>query len=62
VPDCRRGHPLSPAALELLSWILGGQLTRALQMPASATTGEVASLATHRSNVTSKGTCAPFIS
>ncbi len=44
--DCRRGHPLSPAALELLSWILGGQLTRALQMPASATTGEVASLAT----------------
>jgi DNA repair protein RecO (recombination protein O) len=43
---CRRGQPLSPAALELLGWILGGQLARALQMPASATTGEVSNLAT----------------
>jgi DNA repair protein RecO (recombination protein O) len=43
---CRRGQPLSPAALELLGWILGGQLARALDMPASATTGEVTSLAT----------------
>lgn len=44
--ECRRGHPVSPAALELLGWILGGQLAKALQMPASATTGEVANLAT----------------
>jgi DNA repair protein RecO (recombination protein O) len=43
---CRRGQRLSPAALELLGWILGGQLARALEMPASATTGEVANLAT----------------
>jgi len=43
---CRRGQPLSPAALELMRWILGGQLARALEMPASATTGEVAHLAT----------------
>ena len=44
--DCRRGQPLSPSALELVGWILGGQLARALQLPASATTGEVAHLAT----------------
>ena len=31
---CRRGLPLSPAALELLGWILGGQLARVLEMPA----------------------------
>jgi DNA repair protein RecO (recombination protein O) len=43
---CRRGQPVSPAALELVGWILGGQLGRALEMPASATTAEVASLAT----------------
>ena len=43
---CRRGQPVSPAALELLGWILGGQLGRALEMPASATTAEVANLAT----------------
>jgi DNA repair protein RecO (recombination protein O) len=43
---CRRGQSLSPPALELLGWILGGQLARALDMPASATTGEVANLAT----------------
>lgn len=44
--DCRRGQPLSPAALELVSWILGGQLARALQVPASSTTDEVTHLAT----------------
>jgi DNA repair protein RecO (recombination protein O) len=44
--NCRRGQPVSPAALELVVWILGGQLTRALQVPAGATTGEVAHLAT----------------
>jgi DNA repair protein RecO (recombination protein O) len=43
---CRRGQPVSPAALELMGWILGGQLGRALEMPASATTAEVATLAT----------------
>jgi DNA repair protein RecO (recombination protein O) len=43
---CRRGQALSPAALELLGWILEGQLGRALEMPASAVTGEVANLAT----------------
>ena len=43
---CRRGQPVSPAALELLGWILGGQLGRALEMPASATTAEVLTLAT----------------
>ncbi len=43
---CRRGQSLSPASLELLGWILGGQLGRALEMPASAITGEVANLAT----------------
>lgn len=43
---CRRGRRVSPAALELLGWILGGHLARALDMPASATTGEVANLAT----------------
>jgi DNA repair protein RecO (recombination protein O) len=44
--SCRRGQSLSPASLELLGWILGGQLGRALEMPASAITGEVANLAT----------------
>jgi DNA repair protein RecO (recombination protein O) len=44
--DCRQGQPLSPAALELLSWVLGGQLSRALQLPASVVTGEVSHLAT----------------
>ncbi|HTW09659.1 MAG TPA: DNA repair protein RecO [Acidimicrobiales bacterium] len=43
--SCRRGLPLSPAALELVGWILGGQLGRALQVPAGAVTGEVAHLA-----------------
>ena len=44
--DCRQGQPMSPAALELLGWVLGGQLARALQMPASVVTGEVSHLAT----------------
>ena len=44
--DCRQGQPLSPGALELLGWVLGGQLARALQLPASAVTGEVSHLAT----------------
>jgi DNA repair protein RecO (recombination protein O) len=44
--DCRRGQPVSPAALEVLGWILGGQLGRALQLPPNATTAEVASLGT----------------
>ena len=44
--QCRRGYPLSPSALEVISWILGGQLAMALQVPASAMTGEVAHLAT----------------
>ncbi|MDA8302045.1 MAG: DNA repair protein RecO [Actinomycetota bacterium] len=43
---CRRGEPLSPAAHELVSWILGGSLARALEVPASSTTAEVAHLAT----------------
>jgi DNA repair protein RecO (recombination protein O) len=43
--ECRRGQPISPSALELVSWILGGQMSRALQVPASNVTGEVAHLA-----------------
>jgi len=43
---CRRGQPLSPSALELMKWILGGHLAQALRVPASVTTGEVAHLAT----------------
>ncbi|MGH9107417.1 MAG: DNA repair protein RecO [Acidimicrobiales bacterium] len=43
---CRRGQALSPAALELISWILNGHLSRALEQPASTTTGEVTHLAT----------------
>ena len=27
--DCRRGQPVSPVALELVGWILGGQMARA---------------------------------
>ncbi|HYA44405.1 MAG TPA: DNA repair protein RecO, partial [Acidimicrobiales bacterium] len=33
---CRRGQPLSQDALEVLSWILGGQLAKALALPPSA--------------------------
>jgi DNA repair protein RecO (recombination protein O) len=43
---CRRGEPLSPAAHEIVCWILGGSLARALEVPASSTTAEVAHLAT----------------
>jgi len=43
---CRRGEALSAAAQELLSWILEGGLVRALEVPASTTTAEVAHLAT----------------
>jgi DNA repair protein RecO (recombination protein O) len=42
---CRRGQPVSAAALELVGWILGGQLVRALEVPASSVTAEVAQLA-----------------
>ena len=44
--DCRRGVPISPAALALLSRILGGGLAGALAEPNSAATAEVAALAT----------------
>lgn len=44
--DCRRGQPLSQAGLELLGWVLGGQVARALRVPASPVTREVAHLAT----------------
>jgi len=43
---CRRGNAVSPAALELIGWILGGRLVKALEMPASSMTAEVANLAT----------------
>src|SRR5579875_1525609 len=33
---CRRGQPISPAALELLRMVVGGQLGRALELPACA--------------------------
>ena len=44
--DCRRGSAISPTALELIGWILGGRLAKVLQLPASSMTGEVAHLAT----------------
>lgn len=44
--SCRRGQAVSPAALELVRWILGGQLVKALEMPASSLTAEVSHLAT----------------
>ncbi|HTV12890.1 MAG TPA: DNA repair protein RecO [Acidimicrobiales bacterium] len=44
--NCRRGSAVSPAALELIGWILGGRLVKALQLPASSMTGEVTHLAT----------------
>jgi DNA repair protein RecO (recombination protein O) len=43
---CRRGEPLSAAAHEIVSWVLGGSLSRALEVPASSVTSEVAHLAT----------------
>jgi len=45
--DCRRGRPVSPEALGLLTRILGGGLAGALQEPDSALTQEVAALAVH---------------
>jgi DNA repair protein RecO (recombination protein O) len=44
--SCQRGQSLSLPALELLRMVVGGQLARALELPASPTTAEVASLAT----------------
>jgi DNA repair protein RecO (recombination protein O) len=43
--DCRRGRPLSPAALEMVRRVLGGGLAGVLAEPASAVTEEVAALA-----------------
>ena len=43
---CRRGNPISPGALSILRDILGGQLSRALDEPASEATAEVDALAT----------------
>lgn len=44
--SCRRGQAVSPAALELVRWVLGGQLVKVLEVPASSLTTEVAHLAT----------------
>lgn len=44
--DCRRGHPLSPEALDLLRRILGGELGGALNAAESEATREVDHLAT----------------
>lgn len=43
--DCRRGRPLSPAALAVVRRVLGGGLAGVLAEPASAVTEEVAALA-----------------
>jgi DNA repair protein RecO (recombination protein O) len=43
--ECRRGRPVSPAALDLVRRVLGGGLAGALGEPASAVTDEVAELA-----------------
>lgn len=44
--DCRRGRPVSAAAIEVLRQILGGSLGRVLAAPRPACTDEVAALAT----------------
>ena len=44
--SCRSGAAISPAALALLRAILGGRLNQAIALPESATTHEVAVLAT----------------
>ncbi|HXW38207.1 MAG TPA: DNA repair protein RecO, partial [Acidimicrobiales bacterium] len=44
--QCRRGRPISPAALALLRRTLGGGLAGVLAEPASSTTDEVSVLAT----------------
>ena len=43
--DCRRGRPLSPAALEMVRRVLGGGLAGVLSEPVSAVTEEVGALA-----------------
>lgn len=43
---CRRGLAVSPAALEVTTWALSGQLGRALQVPPGPLAAEVAHLAT----------------
>lgn len=43
--DCRRGRPVSPAALDLVRRALGGGLAGVLAEPASPVTDEVAELA-----------------
>jgi DNA repair protein RecO (recombination protein O) len=43
--ECRRGRPVSPAALELVRRVLGGGLAGALEEPSSAVTDEVTELA-----------------
>lgn len=43
--DCRRGRPVSPAALDLVRRVLGGGLAGVLAEPASAVTDEVSQLA-----------------
>ncbi len=45
--SCRRGQPISPAALSLLRRVLEGGLAGALAEPASPAVTEVARLATH---------------
>jgi DNA repair protein RecO (recombination protein O) len=49
--SCRRGRPLSPAALELLRRILGGGLASALTEPAGALSDELTDLATEATEV-----------
>lgn len=44
--ECRRGRPVSPAALDLLRQVLGGSLARVLAAPRPACADEVAALAT----------------
>ena len=44
--DCRQGRPISPAALELLRQILGGQLSAALRRPPDDAAAEVSEFAT----------------
>ncbi|HMC53343.1 MAG TPA: DNA repair protein RecO [Acidimicrobiales bacterium] len=43
--SCRRGVPISPAALTMVRRILGGRLAEALREPPGLTTAEVAELA-----------------
>ena len=44
--SCRRGRPVSEAALDVMRQILGGELGRVLSAPRPPCAGEVASLAT----------------